>query len=84
MVTWCARYRNTTGWGRKGSSPSMVSVLPRLDLVWEERRYPPKTILGAAYEFATGQRLGSGDFEGAKTGAVAVLTKLGFTIRNKR
>jgi hypothetical protein len=27
------------------------------DLVWEERRYPPKAILGTAYEFATGQRL---------------------------
>ena len=27
------------------------------DLVWDERRYPPKAILGTAYEFATGQRL---------------------------
>ena len=54
------------------------------DLVWEERSYPPKAILGTAYEFATGQRLGSGDFEGGKAGAVAVLTKLGFTIQNKR
>ena len=25
------------------------------ELVWDERRYPPKAILGAAYEFATGQ-----------------------------
>ena len=40
------------------------------DLVRYERRYPPKAILGTAYEFATGQRLGSGDFEGGKTGAV--------------
>jgi hypothetical protein len=54
------------------------------DLVWEERRYPPKAILGTAYEFATGQQLASGDFEGGKAGAVAVLTKLGFTIQNKR
>ena len=54
------------------------------DLVWEERRYPPKAILGTAYEFATGQRLASGDFEGGKTGAVAVLGKLGFTIQDKR
>ncbi len=23
------------------------------DLAWEERRYPPKAILGTAYEFAT-------------------------------
>ncbi|HEX4657669.1 MAG TPA: hypothetical protein VH307_09800 [Streptosporangiaceae bacterium] len=51
------------------------------ELVWEERRYPPKAILGTAYEFATGQRLASGDFEGGKTGAVKVLGKLGFTIQ---
>ena len=36
------------------------------DLVWEERRYPPKAILGTAYEFAMGRRLASGDFEGGK------------------
>jgi hypothetical protein len=54
------------------------------DLVWDERRYPPKAILGTAYEFATGQRLASGDFEGGKTGAVAVLRKLGFTVHDKR
>jgi hypothetical protein len=54
------------------------------DLVWEERRYPPKAILGTAYEFATGQRLASGDFEGGKTGAVKVLKNLGFTIHPRR
>jgi hypothetical protein len=53
------------------------------DLVWKERRYPPKAILGAAYEFATGQRLESGDFEGGKSGAVAVLGNLGFTVEHK-
>jgi hypothetical protein len=53
------------------------------ELVWEKRRYPPKAILGTAYEFATGQRLGSGDFEGGKTGAVSVLGKLGFTVQEK-
>ena len=26
------------------------------ELAWEERRYPPKAILGTAYEFATGRR----------------------------
>ncbi len=36
------------------------------DLVWNEQLYPPKAILGTAYEFATGQRLASGDFEGGK------------------
>ena len=54
------------------------------DLVWEERLYPPKAILGTAYEFATRQRLASGDFEGGKTGAVKVLGKLGFTIQPRR
>ena len=54
------------------------------ELVWDERRYPPKAILGTAYEFATGQRLGSGDFEGGKTGAVRVLGKLGFTVQHRR
>jgi hypothetical protein len=51
------------------------------ELVWDERRYPPKAILGTAYEFATGQRLGSGDFEGGKAGAVKVLGKLGFNVQ---
>ena len=50
------------------------------DLVWDMRRYPPKAILGTAYELATGERLASGDFEGGKTGAVKVLGELGFTI----
>jgi hypothetical protein len=54
------------------------------DLVWEKRRYPPKAILGTAYELATGKRLASGDFEGGKTGAVKVLEKLGFTIQPRR
>jgi hypothetical protein len=54
------------------------------DLVWDERRYPPKAILGTAYEFATGQRLASGDFEGGKSGAVRVLGKLGFTVQERR
>ena len=49
-------------------------------MVWDERHYPPKAILGTAYEFATGRRLASGDFEGGKTGAVKVLRNLGFTI----
>jgi hypothetical protein len=51
------------------------------DLVWEEHRYPPKAILGTAYELATGTRLASGDFEGGKSGAVKVLGNLGFTVQ---
>jgi hypothetical protein len=53
------------------------------ELVWNKRRYPPKAVLGTAYEFAMGKRLASGDFEGGKTGAVKVLTELGFTIKKK-
>ncbi|HEY6770856.1 MAG TPA: hypothetical protein VI035_00235 [Solirubrobacterales bacterium] len=53
------------------------------ELVWEERRYPPKAILGTAYEFATGERLASGDFEGGKSGAVKVLGELGFDVEKK-
>jgi hypothetical protein len=59
-----------------GFAPTTTYVL-----VWGERRYPPKAILGTAYEFATSQRLASGDFEGGKTGAVKVLRNLGFTIQ---
>ena len=53
------------------------------DLVWDGHRYPPKAILGAAYERATGSRLSPGDFEGGKSGAVRVLGNLGFTIRHR-
>jgi hypothetical protein len=53
------------------------------DLVWEKRTYPPKAILGMAYEFATGHKLNSGDFEGGKSGAVRVLEQLGFTVEAK-
>ncbi|HTV93851.1 MAG TPA: hypothetical protein VMG98_14140 [Verrucomicrobiae bacterium] len=53
------------------------------DLVVNKHRYPPKAILGTAYEFATGKKLASGDFEGGKTGAVKVLEDLGFTVEKK-
>jgi hypothetical protein len=53
------------------------------DLVWDGHRYPPKAILGAAYELATGQRLAPHDFEGGRTGAVKVLGALGFTVQPK-
>src|SRR5438034_8516730 len=54
------------------------------DLVWDGRSYPPKAVLGTAYEFSTGERLASDDFEGGKTGAVRVLGKLGFTVEQRR
>lgn len=53
------------------------------DLIWEKRKYPPKAILGTAYEFATGRKLNSGDFEGGKSGAVKVLEEFGFTVQAK-
>jgi hypothetical protein len=54
------------------------------ELIWNDHSYPPKALLGTAYEFATGQRLASGDFEGGKAGAVRVLGKLGFTVQQIR
>jgi hypothetical protein len=54
------------------------------ELIWNDRSYPPKALLGTAYEFATGRRLASGDFEGGKVGAVRVLGKLGFTVQQIR
>lgn len=54
------------------------------ELVLNGRSYPPKAILGTAYELATGRRLASGDFEGGKSGAVKILGGLGFTVRARR
>lgn len=53
------------------------------ELVWDNRRYPHKAILGTAYELATGRRLRCGEFEGRRSGAVGVLEALGFTIEAK-
>jgi hypothetical protein len=53
------------------------------ELVYDGRSYPPKAILGTAYELATGDRLASPDFEGGKSGAVKVLSALGFDVRPK-
>lgn len=54
------------------------------ELVLNDRSYPPKAVLGVAYEYATGHRLASADFEGGKTGAVRVLDKLGFDVQKIR
>jgi len=51
------------------------------ELIWNERHYPHKAILGRAYELATGQRLAPADFEGGRAGAVRVLGQLGFAVR---
>ena len=52
------------------------------EVLWNERSYPPKAILGTAYELATGLRLTSTDFEGGKAGAVTVLGHLGFAVQH--
>jgi hypothetical protein len=51
------------------------------DLFAGGRTYPPKAVLGRAYELATGDRLSPADFEGGRAGAVKVLTRLGFDVR---
>src|SRR5580693_9034986 len=78
-MTCCARYANTSDWAQNSSSLGTVSSLPR-PMSWSGINAVTrlKAVLGAAYEFATGQQLGSGDFEGGKTGAVRVLGKPGF------
>jgi len=53
-------------------------------LIYGGRSYDSKAILGVAYKFATGLRLGSGDFSGGIYGAASVLRKLGFEVRNVR
>jgi hypothetical protein len=53
------------------------------ELIHEDRCYPPKAILGTAYEFAAGRQLASTDFEGGRAGAVRVLGRLGFVVRAK-
>jgi hypothetical protein len=64
---------------KRGFAPATTYTL-----VHGGRDYPPKAILGAAFEIATGRRLQSTDFEGGKAGAVKVLTKLGFSVRPKK
>ena len=93
MVTWEPVARNDVlraiqEYDRLGSeqffSDHGFGPTTTYDLLWEERLYPPKAILGTAYEFATGKRLASGDFEGGKSGAVRVLGNLGFTVQERR
>ena len=53
------------------------------DLIWNGRAYPPKAILGRAYELATGTRLQPDEFEGGKSGAAKILPRLGFDVQPK-
>ena len=53
------------------------------ELVWDERRYPPKAILGTAYEFATEQRLAPVTSRAGRS-VPRVLGKLRFSVQKKR
>jgi len=53
-------------------------------LIYRGRSYDSKAILGVAYTFATGVRIGPHDFSGGVHGAAAVLRNLGFEVRNTR
>jgi hypothetical protein len=64
-------------YARHGFAPTTT-----YEMVLNDRTYPPKALLGTAFEFATGTRLASGDFEGGRSGAVRVLQQLGFDIRH--
>ena len=56
----------------------------KFDLIFNERRYPPKAIFGLAGQVATGEQFGPNDFSGG-TGSACfdVLKKCGFLIELK-
>lgn len=92
MIAWDRVARNHVEraireYDRMGAEPFLTEhgfgPSTTYDLVADGRRYPPKAILGTAYELATGHRLDPVDFEGGKSGAVRVLGKLGFTVEPK-
>ncbi len=53
-------------------------------LIYQGQSYDSKAILGVAYKFATGVRIGPHEFSGGVYGAAGVLRRLGFEIRNTR
>jgi hypothetical protein len=53
-------------------------------LIYRGRSYDSKAILGVAYKYATGVRIGAHEFNGGVYGAAGVLRKLGFEVRNTR
>jgi hypothetical protein len=63
---------------RHGFGPARTYLL-----CWNGPRYPSKAILGTAHKLATGQALGSDDFEGGKDGAAAVMRNMGFVIESR-
>lgn len=62
-----------------GFGPSL-----RYDLICDEKRYPPKAILGLAARHAVGVTLSPSDFSGGeKSKCLRVLRELGFTVVRK-
>ena len=53
-------------------------------LIYQGQSYDSKAILGVAYKFATGVRIGPHEFSGGVHGAAGVLRRLGFEVRNTR
>jgi uncharacterized HhH-GPD family protein len=53
-------------------------------LIYGGRSYDSKAILGVAYKFATGVRIGPHEFSGGVYGAAGVLRRLGFDVRDTR
>jgi predicted HAD superfamily Cof-like phosphohydrolase len=53
-------------------------------LIVDGKAYDSKAILGVAYRLATGKPMGPRDFSGGVHGAVGVLRRLGFDVRNVR
>lgn len=53
-------------------------------LIHHGRSYDSKAILGVAYKFATGIRIGPHEFSGGVYGAAGVLRNRGFEVRNTR
>lgn len=53
-------------------------------LIYQGRSYDSKAILGVAYKFATGVRIGPHEFSGGVYGAAGVLRRLSFEVRNTR
>jgi len=53
-------------------------------LIYNGRSYDSKAILGVAYLFATGRKIGAHDFSGGIYGAATVIRNLGFDVRNVR
>jgi hypothetical protein len=53
-------------------------------LIYRGRSYDSKAILGVAYKYATGVRIGPHEFSGGTSGAAGVLRRLGFEVRDIR